>query len=144
MILGLGIDVVDIKAFEAQLGDLASDFASGTFTEGESRAARSRPSQAPARHLAARFAAKEAFVKAWSSANRGRAPVLSQADLSEIEVVNDPYGRPALALRGRVAEAIEAMGDVVAHLSLTHDGGVAAAVVILERHQKSPDPENWT
>ena len=142
MIAGIGIDIVDIPTFEEQLEDPASGFREGIFTEGELRAARDRPSRSPTRHLAARFAAKEAFIKAWSSANRGRAPVISKAALDEIEVVSDPYGRPAISIRGRVAEALDTMGDLVAHLSLTHDGNTAAAVVVLEHRHDSPDRES--
>ena len=56
--------------------------------------------------LAARFAAKEAFLKAWSGARAGRAPALESVDLREIEVVDDGHGRPALALHGAVAAAL--------------------------------------
>jgi holo-[acyl-carrier protein] synthase len=142
MIVGVGLDIVDIPGFEAQLGDSASTFGQGTFTEGERRAAAQRPSGNPAVHLAARFAAKEAFIKAWSGANRGKAPALAKADLREIEVINDPHGRPALKVRGKVAEAISTMGDMVAHLSLSHDGNVAAAVVVLEKSHQAT--ESWT
>ena len=74
MILGVGVDVVDVAAFREQLADAASRFATGVFTIGERQAAASRASGDAARHLAARFAAKEAFVKAWSTARFGRPP----------------------------------------------------------------------
>ena len=139
MIVGVGLDIVDIGAFEAQLEDSASTFVDGTFTGDERRTASARPSGRPGLHLAARFAAKEAFIKAWSSANRGKTPMLASPDLREIEVINDNFGRPALTLHGLVAEAFSKMGDTVAHLSLSHDGNVAAAVVVLENHHEATE-----
>jgi holo-[acyl-carrier protein] synthase len=121
----IGVDLVDVPAFEAQLADRASGFADGTFTRLEQRTA-----QGDARRLAARFAAKEAFIKAWSGSRRGRPPLLPQVDLREIEVVDDGYGRPGLRLHGTVAQAAR---DIEAHLSLSHDGPSAIAVVILDR-----------
>lgn len=131
MILAVGLDVVGTESFEEQLADTASAFVDATFTPGEQRAARG-----PQRtlRLAARFAAKEAFLKAWSGARAWRAPVLAEVDLREIEVVDDGHGRPALALHGAVAAAVVAdLGAAVRpHLSLSHDPPVAAAVVVLE------------
>ena len=85
--------------------------------------------------MAARWAAKESFVKAWSAALYGQPPVIFEADLvwSEIEVIQDRWGRPLLAFHGKVAQAVkESVGHVRCHLSLTHDGPVASAVVVLE------------
>lgn len=130
MIVGLGLDIVDLPGFREQLGRPGSTFLESVFTEPERRAARDRPDKDPARHLAARYAAKEAFVKAWSGARFGQAPLVGSIDLSEIEILSDGYGRPALHLRGRM---LELAGDLRAHLSLTHDGETAAAVVVLER-----------
>jgi holo-[acyl-carrier protein] synthase len=121
----LGVDLVDVPAFAEQLRDPASGFVDGTFTAGEQRAAKG-----DARRLAARFAAKEAFIKAWSGSRRGQPPLLAQIEMRHIEVVDDGYGRPGLRLHGPVADAA---GPVVTHLSLSHDGHAAIAVVILER-----------
>jgi holo-[acyl-carrier protein] synthase len=119
----LGVDLVDVPGFAAQLEDTASGFVAHTFTAGEQRAAKGDP-----RRLAARFAAKEAFVKAWSGSRFGRPPLLAAVDLREIEVVDDGYGRPALRLHGSVAAAA---GPVDTHVSLSHDGPAAIAVVLL-------------
>ena len=124
--IGIGVDLVDVPAFSDQLADTASGFVDGTFTAGEQRAAKGEPHR-----LAARFAAKEAFVKAWSGSRRGQPPALASVDLREIEVVDDGYGRPALALHGEVERAVGP--DVRAHVSLSHDGPAAIAFVILER-----------
>jgi holo-[acyl-carrier protein] synthase len=136
-VVGVGLDLVDVEGLAAQLADPASAFADGVFTAGERRAARAGAG-GEARHLAGRWAAKEAFVKAWSAARRDRPPQLGALDLREVEVVADGYGRPALALHGAVAAAVAALagelgaGDLRTHLSLSHDGGMAAAVVVLE------------
>lgn len=131
MILGVGLDLASIPDMREQLALPGTTFAHGTFTEGERRYAASNPD--PARHLAARFAAKEALIKAWSGGAFGRTPVLASPDLREIEVVSDSHGRPALRLHGAVAAALAAaLGPVRVHLSLTHEAQMAAAVVILE------------
>jgi len=137
MIAGVGIDIVDLASFEGQLADRASGFVEGTFTSRERDLARLRPTE-PARHLAARFAAKEAFVKAFDGARFGLTPIMERVDLREVEVVSDAFGRPGLRLHGRVADAFDAAGFTRPHLSLTHDGGYAAAVVTLERLDPQP------
>ena len=124
--LGVGVDLVDVAAFADQLADTASGFVDATFTAAEQRTARGDP-----RRLAARFAAKEAFVKAWSSTRFGQPPALATVDLREIEVTGDGYGRPALALHGEVEHAVGP--SIRAHLSLSHDGPSAIAFVILEQ-----------
>lgn len=137
MIIGVGIDTVDLNAFETQLQDHASSFVAQTFTPQERYTAQARPGQRPARHLAARFAAKEAFLKAFSSAYWGQPDPLKHVDMREIEVLCDPYHRPRLHLHGAIQEAIADLAPWRAHLSMTHDGDVANAFVILERAQQN-------
>ena len=129
MIAGLGLDLVDVAAFRVQLADPASAFVAGTFTAAEQAGAPTGPGDAVL-HLAARFAAKEAFVKAWSAARRGHPPAVATLDLREIEVVRDPWGRPGLQVHGQVRAAFGA--GLRLHLSLSHDGPCAGAVVIVE------------
>ena len=131
MILAIGHDVVDVPGFRAQLAEPGSTFAARVFTARERSTASARPSDA-AVHLAARWAAKEAFVKAWSGARYGLPPVHPDADWAEIEVVSDRWRRPKLVLHGEVKEHAEALGVRRMHLSLSHDGDVASAVVVLE------------
>jgi len=127
----VGIDLVGIEAFAEQLGSLGSAFAESTFTSGELRAA-SGPSGA-AQHLAGRFAAKEAFVKAFSGARPARAPVLPDMDWRDVEVTTDGWGRPILVLHGALASAVAAaLGPVTLHVSITHEPTMAAAVVLIE------------
>ena len=131
--LAVGLDIVTTTTFAQQLADGASGFVEATFTAAEQRAVRG---VAREQRLAARFAAKEAFLKAWSGARAGRVPSLESVDLREIEVVDDGHGRPALALHGAVAAAFGALASELGielrpHLSLSHDPPTAAAVVVL-------------
>jgi holo-[acyl-carrier protein] synthase len=119
--VNVGVDLVDVVGFAEQLADGASGFVEATFTVGERR------TRDPWR-LAVRFAAKEAFVKAWSGSRYGRPPLLASVDLREIEVVSDGYGRPGIALHGAVREAV---GECRVQVSLSHDGNAAIAVVLL-------------
>lgn len=132
-ILGLGLDVVDVPGFAIQLTHPGSSFAELTYTARERGDARVGPTPEAAA-LAARFAAKEAFVKAWSAARAGRDPALAVLDLREIEVLRDPYGRPSLHLHGAVARALaDGLPGASAQVSISHDGHAAAAVVLLQR-----------
>ena len=82
-----------------------------------------------ARHLAARWAAKEAVIKAWSGSRFAQRPVLPEGIHRDIEVITDMWGRPKVRLTGAIAEHL---ADVQIHVSLTHEGDTAAAVAILE------------
>lgn len=87
-------------------------------------------------HLAARWAAKEAVVKAWSAALYGAPPPIPPDLLrwAEIETVCDAWGRPSLRLGGEVARQVsETVGKGARwNVSLSHDGGSAIAFVVLE------------
>jgi holo-[acyl-carrier protein] synthase len=127
----VGIDLVAVDAFAYQLGSVGSAFTERTFTAGELRAAGGHSGAAA--HLAGRFAAKEAFVKAFSGARPGRAPVLPGMDWRDVEVLVDGWGRPTLALHGALAAAVrDTLGEIALHVSITHEPSMAAAVVILE------------
>lgn len=137
-VLGVGLDLVDIGSFADQLAVPGSSIAGATFTSAELAEAesvqRERPDDehAAARRLAGRFAAKEAFLKAWSSARIGRAPALADLRWQDLEVLNDPWGRPFLRPTGETAAAvIDSVGAIELHVSITHDGPVAAAVVVI-------------
>ena len=115
MILGIGVDLVDIARLDQALRRTPA-LAARLFTEGE-RAA-------PAGSLAACFAAKEAVAKALGAPDGLR--------WADVEVLHDPAGRPALAVRGTVADAASRLGVRRWHVSLTHDGGVSVAFVVAE------------
>lgn len=133
MIAGTGIDVVDTARFEALLREPGSVFEARTFTAAERAVSYARSSGRPAMHLAARYAAKEAVVKALSQAMAPSPLPVALADLAEIEVVCDDDRRPSLSLRGRVRALAEDAGVTRLHLSMSHDGAVATAIVIAER-----------
>jgi len=118
----VGVDLVNVPGFAQQLEDGASGFVDGTFTPREQKA------REPHR-LAARFAAKEAFLKAWSGARLHQPPLLGNVDLREIEVADDGYGRPRIVLHGQIAQAV---GTHTCSLSLSHDGDAAIAVVLFD------------
>ena len=125
-IVGVGTDVVPIPDFAEQVDRPGTVFAE-TFTPGERRDAADKSSLA-ARHLAARWAAKEAVIKAWSGSRFAQRPVLPEGIHHDIEVVTDMWGRPKVRLTGAIAEHL---AEVIIHVSLTHEGDTAAAVGIL-------------
>ncbi|MCG5434149.1 holo-ACP synthase [Mycobacterium sp. MYCO198283] len=126
-VVGIGIDLVSIPDFAEQVDRPGTAFAE-TFTPRERRDAADRSAVA-ARHLAARWAAKEAVIKAWSGSRFAQRPVLPEHIHRDIEVVTDNWGRPKVRLSGAIAEHL---ADVTIHVSLTHEGDTAAAVAILE------------
>ena len=126
-IVGIGIDLVSIPDFAEQVDRPGTVFAE-TFTPGERRDAADKSSSA-ARHLAARWAAKEAVIKAWSGSRFSKRPVLPEGIHRDIEVITDMWGRPRVRLSGAIAEHPK---EVTIHLSLTHEADVAAAVAVLE------------
>lgn len=139
-VLGLGLDLVEVEPFHEQLNRSGTSFGEGTFTPGETAAAMDSgepTGTAFARHLAARFAAKEAFVKAWSMGRAGLEPAMEEVCWREIEVVNDSWGRPRLVLAGSTKQRLrETMGEVEVSISLTHEDTVAAAVVVITGVQR--------
>jgi len=114
-VVGVGIDVCDLGRFAASL-DRTPGLRERLFTPAEA----TRP---PA-SLAARFAAKEALAKAL-----GAPGGLAWHDA---EVVSEDSGRPRLELRGTVAARAAELGVAHMHVSLSHDAGIASAVVVLE------------
>ena len=111
-IRGIGIDVVDLDRFEEALGRTPG-LRDRLFTESERGL--------PHASLAARFAAKEALAKALG--------VPAGLQWHDAEVQKDDSGRPFFAVSGGVAAAV---GQAQIHLTLSHDGGIASAFVILE------------
>jgi holo-[acyl-carrier protein] synthase len=123
MILGLGLDVVHIARIERVLGSAhGARFVERTFTPGERAFCEARRDRAT--HYAARFAAKEAASKALG--------VPEGIGFHDVEVVRDD-GAPRLRLSGVAERAAAAAGASRLHVTLTHDGGVAVAAVVVER-----------
>lgn len=122
MIVAVGIDVVLVERFIRAL-ERTPLLADRLFTESERRTVKGFPR--PSESLAARFAAKEAVAKALG------AP--TGLHWHDCEIVTDPDGRPWLTVSGTVAAAAAELGVSRWHLSLSHDGGIASAMVIAER-----------
>lgn len=124
MILGLGVDLVETRRLEEALRRHGSRFEDRVFTPGERRECAGRADQA--QRLSARFAAKEACLKALGTGWSGG------VGFRDVEVVRSRDGRPEIQLSGAAAARAARLGVRAVHLSLTHQPGAAAAVVILE------------
>ena len=124
MVVGLGIDMIAVGRLEAVLERRPERAPARLFTPGELADCEGRAN--PTECLAGRFAAKEAFLKALGT---GLAGGVSWQDL---EVSGGVGERPTLRVRGVAAERLGSLFADRVHLSITHDAGMAAAVVILE------------
>lgn len=124
MIVGVGVDQVEVARMEGLLTRRPDRARERLFTEGERGRCDER--DPPWECYAARFAAKEAFLKALGTGlGAGTA-------WREVEVVTDADGRPRLEPSGTARRRMEEAGGRRAHLSLTHEAGVATAFVVLE------------
>ncbi|MCS6915039.1 MAG: holo-ACP synthase [Myxococcales bacterium] len=123
MIVGVGIDLCPISRMRRALERHGGRFEERVFTEAERAYCRARGE--PAQHFAARFAAKEALLKALG--------VPGGLSWHELEVVSTEDGAPGLRLWGEARRVAERLGADRLHLSLSHGGDTAAAVVIAER-----------
>ncbi len=124
MIFGIGVDIVDTGRFERFVRENNQPLLERLFTPAEF--AYCAPKKQCAIHYASRFAAKEAFLKALGTGLRDG---LSWHDM---EVVNDHLGKPSLRLAGKAAELYGEHHLKACHLSLSHDGSAAVAMVVLE------------
>lgn len=125
MIAGIGVDIIEVDRIARALERHGERFAVRLFAPGEM--AECWPSeQQRCRRLAARFAAKEAALKALGIGLRG-------VSWLEIEVVKDDLGKPSLRLTGRLAEIAATQGITAMHLSLSHCKEYAMAQVVAER-----------
>lgn len=124
MIVGTGVDITEVARIAAALERFGSRFLERIFTPGEIRYCTGKPNAAE--RLAARFAAKEAGMKAIGTGLRHG---ISWQDL---EVVREPGGRPVLRYSGKAAEFAQRLGCSRVQLSLTHTAEQALAFVILE------------
>jgi holo-[acyl-carrier protein] synthase len=124
MILGIGTDLAEVGRIRRSIAQFGDRFLNRIYTAGE-RAYAASKANSPER-LAARFAAKEAGMKAigtgWSRGVRWQ----------DFEVVNERSGRPVLRLSGVALSVANAMGVKRVSVSLTHTSEIALAVVILE------------
>lgn len=124
MIVGSGIDLVEIERIQNSVDRFGERFLDRIFTEAEQAYCLRKRNAAES--LAARFAAKEAGAKALGTG------ISQGVGWLEIEVVREPGSRPTLAFRGRAAERAARMGVCNIALSLTHSNSTAMASVVLE------------
>jgi holo-[acyl-carrier protein] synthase len=121
-LIGVGVDIIEIERVGQAIQRGGERFVRRVFSEAEARYARSR--REPARHLAARFAAKESVIKAL------RVPPGLGWLWRDIEVIRSE-GPPTIRLTGRALERAAALGVASCHLSMSHSATHAVAVVVL-------------
>jgi holo-[acyl-carrier protein] synthase len=124
VIIGTGIDIVEVPRIAAAVERFGERFLNRVFTASEIRYCRSK--QNAMERFAARFAAKEAGFKALGTGWR------HGVTWKDIEVGREPGGRPTIAFSGQAAEFAARMGARRASLSLSHTAEQAIAHVILE------------
>jgi holo-[acyl-carrier protein] synthase len=115
MIIGIGVDLVDVPRFERSIARTPKLMAR-LFTASEQAL---KP-----RSLAARYAAKEALIKALGGSDG--------VHWTDIEVASEPSGRPVFTLSGETAATVAGRGITAVHLSLSHDADLATAYVVAE------------
>jgi holo-[acyl-carrier protein] synthase len=125
MIVSIGIDIVEVYRIRETLARTPR-FAERVFTEKE-RVYCETKGAAAAQSYAARFAAKEAFLKALKTGWRGK------ITWHDMEILNDAQGVPTLEIRGEARVLLENLGATKIHLSLSHTTDHAVAEVILEK-----------
>ena len=122
MIIGIGTDLCEVSRMAKLL--TGSSFLNRYFDGAEQAYILSRGKQA-ADSMAGIFAAKEALVKALGTGFDG-------ISLLDVVVLHDARGAPSYSLRGLAKERADSLGLVQAHLSISHDGGMALAFAVLE------------
>ncbi len=115
MIVGIGVDLVDIARFERSIARTPR-LVTRLFSPDERML---KP-----RSLAARYAAKEALIKALGGSDG--------VHWSEIEIASEASGRPLFRLSGSTAAVLTERGITAVHLSMSHDAGIATAYVVAE------------
>ena len=125
MIIGTGFDLVSTERIRHSLERFGERFLLKVLTEAE-RATLPELHEGQVEYAAARFAAKEAAVKALGTGFSGG------IGMHDAEIIRGDSGRPMLKLHGEAARKAEKLGVAYMHVSLTHERDIAGAVVILE------------
>ena len=115
MVVGVGVDLVDITRFEEQVAK-APGLLERLFTATERNASM--------KTMAGRFAAKEALIKALGGSDG--------VSWQEVEITKNASGKPEIQTTAETAKAVAAAGVKKLHLSISHDGGMAIAMVVAE------------
>ncbi len=124
MIFGIGTDIVEVSRIEDSLARFGNSFAERILNEAEWQSY--MQSNTPARFLAKRFAAKEAFAKALGTGLRG------PASFQNIGVTHDDLGKPVLDIAADLHALLDSKGVRYMHLSISDEKALAAAFVVLE------------
>jgi holo-[acyl-carrier protein] synthase len=127
----VGVDIIEIERIEGALAKFGPRFLARVFTPLEVAFCRGRVSE-----LAARFAAKEAVMKALGTGARGVA-------WREIEVLPNHRGKPLVYLHGRAAKRAEHIGLEEVDISLSHSRDFAVAFVVGRSRDLEPDRASW-
>lgn len=128
MIIGSGLDIVEISRIRKAAGKWNEKFLNRVFTENELNYSKNKRSSY--QHLAARFAAKEAVLKAFGDAS------IKTIELKDIEIINNKDGKPIVRLVGRAKEAMlkrKKICDIIVSLSHTKNYAVANAILIQKK-----------
>lgn len=125
MIVSIGIDIVEVYRIRETL-ERTPRFAMRVYTEKEREYCLSKGA-ASAQSFAARFAAKEAFLKALKTGWRGK------ITWQDMEILNDAQGVPTLEVKGEARKLLENMGANKIHISISHTTEHAVAQIILEK-----------
>ena len=123
-IRGIGVDVVKVDRLSQSIERFGARMEARLFTPDELEYCRRHKEPMP--HLAARFAAKEAFFKAIGTGLSGG------VGWKQAEVLQPGGRQPKLLLHGAALEHFRALGCTASHLTLAHDGGLAIACVVIE------------
>ena len=123
MIIGIGVDLVKVERIERMVKKWNQRFLDRIFTPGEQKYSLSF--RVPHPHFAARFAIKEAVLKAIGTGWRGG------VKWTEIEVVNEPSGKPRVMVHGKVKSLVEASGATDIQASISHDSEYSVGQVVL-------------
>jgi holo-[acyl-carrier protein] synthase len=124
MIYGIGVDVIKIARFEQALDRWGNRLRERVFTPQELSTCHNKAH--PGRHLALRFAAKEAFLKALGIG------MFQGVAWNEIEIINDPTGRPHMKVRGNAEKVCREEGIQEIFVSISHEHDYGVAQVLME------------
>jgi holo-[acyl-carrier protein] synthase len=126
MIIGIGIDLVEVDRLKKSVEKFGDRFLNRLFTENEIKYCQTKSNSY--QHFAVRFAAKEALLKAIGTGLR------EGMTWHEIEIINDKQGKPSILTHGKCDDILHKLDVRIPELSLSHTKHHGVAVVILEQH----------
>jgi len=130
IIHGIGTDIVNIGEIEEIIRKWDRSFIDKVFSEREIEYCEEKVNRF--QHYAVKFSAKEAFVKALN------ADICRGIAWNEIEILNDPSGKPYVELRGNALEISKQKDIKQAFISVSHENGFGVAMVVLEKNHPLP------